>query len=75
MANENYGSDEIEFIQGSAERLPFGDEDFDVVINTESSHTYGSVAGFLSEVERVLQPGGYLLLADLRTSVGVTTLH
>jgi ubiquinone/menaquinone biosynthesis C-methylase UbiE len=75
MANENYGSDEIEFIQGSAERLPFGDEDFDVVINIESSHTYGSVARFLSEVERVLRPGGYLLLADLRTSAGVTTLQ
>jgi ubiquinone/menaquinone biosynthesis C-methylase UbiE len=75
MANENYGSDEIEFIQGSAERLPFGDEDFDVVINIESSHTYGSVERFLSEVERVLRPGGYLLLADLRTSAGVTTLQ
>lgn len=75
MANENYGSDKIEFIQGSAEQLPFDDEDFDVVINIESSHTYGSVARFLSEVERVLRPGGYLLLADLRTSAGVTTLH
>jgi len=75
MANENYGSDKIEFIQGSAERLPFGDEDFDVVINIESSHTYGSVARFLSEVDRVLRPGGYLLLADLRTSAGVTSLQ
>jgi ubiquinone/menaquinone biosynthesis C-methylase UbiE len=75
MANENYRSDKIEFIQGSAEQLPFGDKDFDVVVNIESSHTYGSVARFLSEVERVLRPGGYLLLADLRTSGGVATLQ
>lgn len=66
LSREYYQSEGIGFIEGSAEALPFDEERFDVVINVESSHTYGSVPLFLSEVKRVLRPGGYLLLADIR---------
>ncbi|MDP7642602.1 MAG: hypothetical protein QGI52_09130, partial [Alphaproteobacteria bacterium] len=36
------------------------------VINVESSFFYGDMAAFLAEVDRVLRPGGYFLLADIR---------
>jgi ubiquinone/menaquinone biosynthesis C-methylase UbiE len=68
MANEYFEAEGISFVQGSAERLPFAAESFDIVINVESSHTYGSVPVFLSEVKRVLRKGGYLLCADIRTA-------
>ena len=55
----------LEFRQGDAEALPFGDASFDAVVNVESSHCYPAIAGFLSEVRRVLRPGGYFLYADL----------
>jgi ubiquinone/menaquinone biosynthesis C-methylase UbiE len=42
------------------------DNSIDVVLNVESCHAYGSVDKFLSEVKRVLKPGGYLLLVDFR---------
>ncbi|MDB5248013.1 MAG: class SAM-dependent methyltransferase [Segetibacter sp.] len=74
IAREQIGQG-IEFIQGSAEKLPLTDETFDVVINIESSHAYGSVPAFLSEVKRVLRPGGYLLCADIRTADGMETLQ
>ncbi len=45
------------------------------MINIESSHCYGSMTRFLSEVSRVLRPNGYLLLADLRGTDGVEVLH
>ncbi len=67
LANEYFGSSGISFVQGSAEQLPFANETFDIVINVESSHTYGSVPLFLAEVKRVLRSGGYLLCADIRT--------
>jgi SAM-dependent methyltransferase len=35
------------------------------VINVESSHCYGSPEKFLSEVQRVLIPGGMLMFADI----------
>ena len=56
----------LQFTTGDAESLPFENEQFDVVINVESSHCYGNVPRFLSEVCRVLRPGGWFLFADLR---------
>lgn len=56
----------LAFRVGDAESLPFPDESFDVVLNVESSHCYGSMAQFLREVRRVLRPGGYLSWADFR---------
>lgn len=56
----------LRFTEGSAEDLPFPDASFDAVLNVESSHCYGTMAGFLSEVHRVLKPGGRLLFADFR---------
>jgi ubiquinone/menaquinone biosynthesis C-methylase UbiE len=65
----------LTFVQGDAEKLPFGDDAFDIVVNVESSHCYRSMAAFLSEVKRVLKPGGLLLWADLRSSKDAVALH
>src|SRR5204863_875878 len=51
----------LTFQQGDAESLPCETGTFDVVLNVESSHCYGSVPAFLGEVFRVLRPGGYFL--------------
>lgn len=56
----------LTFLRGDAEALPFADASFHVVVNVESSHCYPDVPRFLDEVHRVLRPGGYLLLADVR---------
>jgi SAM-dependent methyltransferase len=56
----------LSFQQGDAEALPCQTGTFDIVLNVESSHCYGSVPAFLGEVFRVLRPGGYFLWADLR---------
>ncbi len=56
----------LEFIQGDAEALPFDDASFDAVINVEASHCYPHFPKFLSEVERVLVPGGTFQYADFR---------
>ena len=45
------------------------------MINVESSHCYGSVDRFLSEVCRVLKPGGFLLFCDFRTIKGIDELY
>jgi ubiquinone/menaquinone biosynthesis C-methylase UbiE len=74
LANKNHSSNTLHFVQGNAEKLPFSDESFDVVINVESCHAYGSVPIFLKEVKRVLKPGGYLLITDMRSPNGMQTL-
>ncbi|MCI0750821.1 MAG: class I SAM-dependent methyltransferase [Flammeovirgaceae bacterium] len=66
LANKLHAFPNLKFIQGSAEAIPLGDNSIDVIINVESSHAYSSVEKFLSEVKRVLKPGGYFLTVDFR---------
>jgi ubiquinone/menaquinone biosynthesis C-methylase UbiE len=61
----------LRFEQGDAQRLPFADGSFDVVINVEASHCYPDFPGFIDEVARVLRSGGRFCHADLRYRNGV----
>ena len=74
LANEKYSREGLSFVQGNAEKLPFNDESFDLVINVESCHAYGSVPTFLKEVKRVLRAGGYFFCTDMRSPNGMQTL-
>ncbi|KHN88054.1 Phthiotriol/phenolphthiotriol dimycocerosates methyltransferase [Toxocara canis] len=53
-------------IEGSAERIPYEDNSFDIVLNIESSHLYKDEAAFYRECVRVLRPGGYVCWTDIR---------
>ena len=66
FCNRRYSIPRLSFSSGKAESLPFEKETFDVVINVESSHCYGSLDSFLKEVQRVLRLDGYFLFADFR---------
>jgi ubiquinone/menaquinone biosynthesis C-methylase UbiE len=63
------------FVCGDALSMPFSASSFDAVVNIESSHCYESMDTFLSEVRRVLRPGGRFFFADLRSMDGVNTLR
>jgi ubiquinone/menaquinone biosynthesis C-methylase UbiE len=75
FCKHTYDVDGLSFIKGDAESLPFDAERFDVVINIESSHCYGSMEAFLGNVKRVLRHGGYLLYADLRNKNDVPSVQ
>jgi ubiquinone/menaquinone biosynthesis C-methylase UbiE len=66
LCNQFYHEPNLQFREGSAEQLPFEDNQFDVIFNVESSHCYGNMKAFVAEVERVLKPGGIFAWADLR---------
>ncbi|MFP6904211.1 MAG: methyltransferase domain-containing protein [Verrucomicrobiota bacterium] len=66
FCKEIYRAENLTFREGDAESLRFGDDSFDVVLNVESSHCYGSMDAFCREVFRVLKPGGFFSWADLR---------
>jgi ubiquinone/menaquinone biosynthesis C-methylase UbiE len=53
----------LQFFEADAHKLPFEDNSFDAVVNIESAQHYKDIARFLSEVHRVLKPGGYLLIS------------
>ncbi len=75
LANSLHASANLKFIQGSAEAIPLPDQSVDIVVNVESCHAYGSVPKFLSEVKRVLKPGGHLLMVDFRNQANVENME
>ena len=66
--------DRLRYLQGSAERLPFEDASFDLVISTTSFDHWTDQAAGLAECHRVLAPGGRLVLADLFSLAMLPTL-
>lgn len=74
LANRIHVFPNLKFIQGNAESIPVASDSVDVVVNVESCHAYGSIEKFLSEVKRVLKPGGYLLLVDFRSDNTIDVL-
>jgi ubiquinone/menaquinone biosynthesis C-methylase UbiE len=53
--------------QGTAERLPFEEASFDLVLSRFSAHHWRDVEAALREVVRVLKPGGTLGIVDAVT--------
>ena len=59
------GLEQVSFVVGEAERLPFADASFDVVISNGVIDLIPDKDAVLSEVHRVLVPGGRVQLADV----------
>lgn len=65
VAREKLGG-AVELVQGDAERLPFADGRFEVLLCNDSFHHYPNPGAAAAEFARVLQPGGVLLLGDCK---------
>jgi ubiquinone/menaquinone biosynthesis C-methylase UbiE len=61
---KSQGIDNLEFIYGDAENLPFPDGSFEVITCRMAAHHFTSISQFVQEVSRVLKPGGKFLLVD-----------
>lgn len=66
LSKQLYQLPNLSYQEGDSENLPFLENSFDVILNVESSHCYGSMNKFLAEVYRVLKPHGLFSWADLR---------
>src|SRR5690606_17568962 len=58
------GHENVEFVEGDAEKLPFSDKTFDIVSCRIAPHHFPNITRFVSEVSRVLKSGGQFLLDD-----------
>lgn len=59
------GLDNLEFRLGDVEALPFGNQEFDMVVSRFSAHHWPHPQQALREISRVLRPGGRLILNDI----------
>lgn len=61
-----------QFSEQSIEKVDFNDSTFDSIISLMAFHHYKNPKAFFSEIERVLKPGGVLLLADIQPKYKAT---
>ncbi len=59
------GLENAEFVEGEAERLPFADASFDVVISNGVIDLVPDKDAVFGEIHRVLVPGGRIQVADV----------
>lgn len=64
----------LRYLHGHAERLPFGNASFDLVISTTSFDHWADQGAGLTECHRVLVPGGQLVVTDLFSLALLPTL-
>jgi len=65
FCNNYHKVEGLKFIRGEAEKLPFIDGSFDVMVNVESARGYSSLKTFFREVYRVLRHDGHFCFADV----------
>lgn len=58
------GHENVDFVEGDAEKMPFSDEVFDLVSCRIAPHHFPNIKTFIKEVNRVLKRGGQFLLDD-----------
>ncbi|WP_053363702.1 class I SAM-dependent methyltransferase [Bacillus sp. FJAT-27251] len=61
---ESNGNENVAFVQGDAENLPFPDSSFGTVTCRIAAHHFPDVRQFVREVCRVLQDNGLFILVD-----------
>jgi ubiquinone/menaquinone biosynthesis C-methylase UbiE len=64
----------VRYLHGRAERLPFAEASFDLVISTTSFDHWADQRVGLAECHRVLVPGGRIMLTDLFSLALLPTL-
>jgi len=74
VAEDLADDDRLRFSTGVAERLPYADEAFDLVVSTTSFDHWSDQQAGLLECARVLAPDGRLVLADQFSAWLVPTL-
>jgi arsenite methyltransferase len=62
---ESFKHGNVEFRQGTLEKLPFDDSSFDLVISNGVLNLIPDKGAAFAEIARVLNPGGALVAADL----------
>jgi len=73
LANKNAADydlcDRVSYVETNARRLPFPDKSFDGVFTHASLHEWSEPIIIFNEIHRVLKPGGYFYISDLRRDI------
>jgi ubiquinone/menaquinone biosynthesis C-methylase UbiE len=69
LAGHRLSGRDVRLVQAGVEAMPFEDGSLDWVVSTGSLHHWPDTCQALSEISRILKPGGRLLVMDLRRDI------
>lgn len=58
----------LNFVKGNVEKMPFENNEFDVILNISMVHWVNNPLSMLNEIGRVVKPSGKIFIKDLRYS-------
>lgn len=65
LANEKAGIGNVSYVIGNAENIPYENNSFDAVVTRLSFHHFANAEKIMSEMVRVLKPGGFITIVDM----------
>jgi ubiquinone/menaquinone biosynthesis C-methylase UbiE len=74
VARAESSDERVQFVRGTAERLPAEDGAYDLVVSTTSFDHWTDQAAGIRECARVLAPGGVLVLTDQFSNLLLPTM-
>ena len=73
--NARKASLKIDFQQGNASAMPFGEHTFDLIVCRAAFKNFSQPVAAMNEIHRVLRPGGRALIIDLRKDASMDDIH
>ena len=73
--NDRKASLKIDFQQGNASAMPFGEHTFDLIVCRAAFKNFSQPVAAMNEIHRVLRPGGRALIIDLRKDASMDDIH
>jgi ubiquinone/menaquinone biosynthesis C-methylase UbiE len=73
--NARQASLKIDFRQGNASAMPFGEQTFDLIVCRAAFKNFSQPVAAMNEMHRVLRPGGRAFIIDLRKDASMNDIH
>ncbi len=63
-ARKKYNNGKVDIVKGRGDDLPQADDEFDYIVIADALHHFDEINGTIQELDRVLKPGGEIIILE-----------